>query len=57
MTLSDWIKTQPYGECRRLSRELDVDPSLITHWAKGNRPGPNRPLPGDRGRHTVECDA
>ena len=20
MTLNDWIKTQPYGECRRLSR-------------------------------------
>ena len=40
MTLNDWIKLQPYGECRRLSRELGVDPSLITHWQKGTRQVP-----------------
>ena len=38
--MNDWIKLQPYGECRRLSRELGVDPSLITHWQKGTRQVP-----------------
>ena len=45
MTLNDWIKTQPYGECRRLSRELGVDPSLITHWSRGTRQVPIVPCP------------
>ena len=46
MTLNDWIKTQPYGECRRLSRELGVDPSLITHWQNGTRQVPIAHCPG-----------
>lgn len=46
MTLNDWIKTQPYGECRRLSRELGVDPSLITHWQRGTRQVPIAHCPG-----------
>lgn len=46
MNLSDWIKLQPYGECRRLSRELGVDPSLITHWQKGTRQVPIAHCPG-----------
>ena len=40
MTLNNWIKLQPYGECMRLSRELGVNHSLITHWSRGTRQVP-----------------
>ena len=46
MTLSDWIKTQPYGECRRLADYLGVDRSQITHWQKGTRQVPIAHCPG-----------
>lgn len=46
MTLSDWIKTQPYGECRRLADYLGVDRSQITHWLKGTRQVPIAHCPG-----------